>query len=145
MLRQTNEPVTILLVEDNPAEVQLASEAFLEWSTPMNLHSVSDGVEALSFLRREAPFESAPRPELMLLDVNLPKMDGKTVLSSIKGDPDLASIPVIVMTTSTDPTEIKSLYQLHANAFVPKPMDLNAFFDVIKTIETFWIHTATLP
>jgi CheY-like chemotaxis protein len=145
MPRATNDPVTILLVEDNPAEVRLASEAFLEWKTPMNLHSVSDGVEALQFLRHEAPYESAPRPDLMLLDVNLPRMDGKTVLSDIKNDPELAAIPVIVMTTSTDNAEIDDLYRLHANAFVPKPMDLNAFFDVIKNIETFWIHTAALP
>ncbi len=145
MPRATSDPVTILLVEDNPAEVRLASEAFLEWKTPMNLHSVSDGVEALQFLRHEAPYESAPRPDLILLDVNLPRMDGKTVLSDIKNDPELAAIPVIVMTTSTDNAEIDALYRLHANAFVPKPMDLNAFFDVIKNIETFWIHTAALP
>jgi len=145
MVRAPSDPITVLLVEDNPAEVRLASEALLEWSTPMNLHSVSDGVEALQFLRNEAPFETAPRPDLMLLDVNLPRMDGKTVLSDIKNDPALAAIPVIVMTTSTDPTEIENLYRLHANAFVPKPMDLNTFFDVIKNIETFWIHTAVLP
>jgi CheY-like chemotaxis protein len=145
MVKAPNEVICVLLVEDNPAEVRLASEAFLEWDTPMNLHSVSDGVEALDYLRRRGPFETAPRPDLILLDVNLPRMDGKKVLSDIKSDPDLAVIPVIVMTTSTDASEIDALYRLHANAFVPKPMDLDAFFQVIKNIETFWIHTAVLP
>ena len=145
MLQATRDPITVLLVEDNPAEVELASEAFLEWRTPMNLHTVSDGVEALQFVRQEASFETAPRPDLIILDVNLPRMDGKSVLTEIKADSNLAAIPVIMMTTSTDTVEIESLYRLHANAFVPKPMDLNAFFDVIKNIETFWVYTAALP
>ncbi len=138
-------PVDILLVEDSPTDVILAQEA-LEHAKVLNkLHVVSDGVEALDFLRRAAPFEDAIRPDLILLDLNLPRKDGREVLSEIKEDEDLKRIPVVVLTTSKAEEDILRAYGLHANCYVSKPVDFEQFAHVVRAIETFWFSIVLLP
>jgi chemotaxis family two-component system response regulator Rcp1 len=138
-------PVEILLVEDNPGDVRLAQEALRDAKMANNLNVVTDGVEALAFLRREGKHAGARRPDLMLLDLNLPKKDGREVLQEVKEDPDLRTIPVVVLTTSDADTDVIRSYELHANAYVRKPVDFDAFIEVVRTIEDFWFTVVKLP
>ncbi len=138
-------PVEILLVEDNPGDVRLTREAFKEAKIVNNLHTVADGVEALAFLRREGRYASSPRPDLMLLDLNLPRKDGREVLAEVKTDPDLRRIPIVILTTSKAEEDILKTYDLHANCYIVKPVDFERFIDVVKMIEGFWLSVVMLP
>ncbi len=138
-------PIQILLVEDNPGDARLASEALKDGKVSNNLYHVTDGVEAMAFMRREGEYASAPRPDLILLDLNLPRKDGREVLSEIKEDPELRLVPVVVMTTSAAERDLIKSYDLHANAYVVKPMDLDQFIEVVQAIENFWFTVVKLP
>lgn len=138
-------PVNILLVEDNPADVDLTREAFEQSEFRSNLYVAMDGIEALRFLRKEEPFHGVPRPDLILLDLNLPKMDGREVLSVIKQDSDLRTIPVVVLTSSGASDDVLRCYQLHANSYVQKPANFSRFMEVVKAIEIFWFTVVKLP
>ncbi len=138
-------PVNILLVEDNPGDVRLTQEAFKMGELSPELHVAADGEAALAFLRGHAPHEDAPRPNLILLDLNLPKRDGREVLEEIKDDPELRTIPVVVLTTSQAEQDILNMYRLQANCYITKPVDLDDFLAVISAIETFWLTTVELP
>jgi two-component system, chemotaxis family, response regulator Rcp1 len=138
-------PVDILLVEDSPTDVLLAQEALEHAKVLNNLHVVSDGVEAMAFLRREGQFADATRPDLILLDLNLPRKDGREVLEEIKNDVNLKSIPVVVLTTSKAEEDILRAYGLHANCYVSKPVDFEQFTRVVKAIENFWFTVVSLP
>ena len=140
-----NRPVEILLVEDNPGDERLTREALKEGKVYSNLHWVKDGVEAMEFLRREGKHKSAPRPDIILLDLNLPKKDGREVLHDIKNDDDLKRIPVVVLTTSKAEEDVLRTYNLHANCYVTKPVDLEKFIVVVKSIDVFWLTVVTLP
>jgi len=135
----------ILLVEDSPADVRLFREAFKLHSAQATLDVATDGEEALRRLRREPPFTSTRRPDLVILDLNLPKMDGRDVLATIKGDPELRHIPVVVMTTSDAPSDVNRAYDLHANCYIRKPTDINEFMNAIARCETFWLTVVRLP
>ena len=137
--------IEILLVEDNPADVRLTQEALRESKVANNLHTVSDGVQALQFLRREGEHAEAPRPDLILLDLNLPRLSGREVLEQVKEDPDLRRIPVVVLTTSEAEQDIVRSYELHANAYVRKPVDFEQFTEVVRLIEDFWFTVVKLP
>lgn len=137
--------VEILLVEDNPGDVRLTQEALKEGEIPNNLSVVGDGEEAIAFLRKEPPYEDAPRPEIILLDLNLPRKDGREVLSEIKADEDLRSIPVVILTTSEAEQDIRRTYDLHANCYITKPVDLTEFIEVVQYIESFWLNIVRLP
>jgi chemotaxis family two-component system response regulator Rcp1 len=137
--------VEILLVEDNPADARLTREVFEGGRLTTHLNVVADGEEALAFLRREGPFADSPRPKLVLLDLNLPRKDGREVLHEMKADPALSRIPVIVLTTSAAEADILHSYDLQANCFITKPLDLDEFFEVVRAIEDFWLTTARLP
>ncbi len=139
------EPIEILLVEDNPGDARLAAEALKENKVSNNLHQVRDGVEAMRFLRREAPYAGVPVPDLILLDLNLPRKDGREVLEEIKGDPELRLVPVVVLTTSAAERDLIKSYNLHANAYVIKPIDLDRFIEVVRAIENFWFTIVKLP
>jgi CheY-like chemotaxis protein len=139
------EPIEILLVEDNPGDARLTREALKDSKIHNNLYIVEDGVEALEFLRRQGPFANAPRPDIILLDLNLPRMDGREVLRAIKDDEMLRRIPVVVVTTSDDDRDILMTYDLHANCYITKPVDLNRFITIVKTIENFWFSIVKLP
>jgi CheY-like chemotaxis protein len=138
-------PVEILLVEDNPGDVRLTKEALKEGKVYSNLHWAKDGVEALEFLRRQGKFADAPRPDIILLDLNLPKKDGREVLSEIKNDENLKRIPVVILTTSKAEEDVLRSYQLHANCYVTKPVDLEKFIGVVESIDKFWLTVVTLP
>jgi len=138
-------PIEILLVEDNLADVRLTREALKEEKLHNNLSVVNDGVEALTFLRREGKYANAVRPDLILLDLNLPRKDGREVLKEIKDDPDLKSIPVVVLTISEAEKDIMISYNLHANCYITKPLDLNQFSIVVKSIQDFWLTIVRLP
>jgi two-component system, chemotaxis family, response regulator Rcp1 len=138
-------PVEILLVEDNPGDVRLTIEALRESKVRNNLHQARDGVEAMAFLQREGAFEAAVRPDLILLDLNLPRKDGREVLGEIKADPELKSIPVVVLTTSTAEQDVLQSYKLQANCYISKPVDLEQFITVVRSIEDFWLTIVTLP
>jgi two-component system, chemotaxis family, response regulator Rcp1 len=138
-------PVKILLVEDNPGDARLATEALKEGKVHNKLYHVADGVEAVAFLRREGEYASAPRPDLILLDLNLPRKDGREVLAEIKEDAGLRVIPVVVMTTSAAERDLIKSYDLHANAYVVKPIDLDQFTQVVQAIENFWFTIVKLP
>ena len=138
-------PVEILLVEDNPGDVRLTEEAFKEGKLSNNLSVAGDGVEALAFLRQEGEYASSPRPDLILLDLNLPLKSGHEVLREIKSDPAIRRIPVIILTTSSAEQDILSTYDLHANCHITKPVDLNQFIKIIQSIESFWLSTVELP
>ena len=138
-------PIDILLVEDSPADVRLTREALAEGKVRNRLSVVADGMEAMSFLRRRSRFADAPRPDLILLDLNLPRKDGREVLEEVKADPDLRRIPVVVLTTSGAEEDILRSYNLHANCYITKPMDLDKFFAVIKAIDDFWLTVVRLP
>jgi CheY-like chemotaxis protein len=137
--------IEILLVEDNPGDVRLTLEALKEGKVRNNLSVVADGVEALAFLRRQGKYTEAPRPDLILLDLNLPKKDGREVLGEIKLDEVLKRIPVVVLTTSRAEEDILKSYDLHANCYITKPVDLERFFTVVKSIEDFWLTVVKLP
>jgi chemotaxis family two-component system response regulator Rcp1 len=138
-------PVEILLVEDNPGDVRLTKEALKEGKVYNNLHWARDGVEALEFLKREGKHAKAPRPDIILLDLNLPKKDGREVLAVIKGEPELKHIPVVVLTTSKAEEDVLRSYELHANCYVTKPVDLEKFIQVVQSIDRFWLTVVTLP
>jgi two-component system, chemotaxis family, response regulator Rcp1 len=138
-------PIEILLVEDNPGDVRLTMEALRDGKVRHNLRVVSDGVEALAFLRHEGAHGDAPRPDLILLDLNLPRKDGREVLADVKGDPALRAIPVVVLTTSRAEQDVLQAYALQANGYVTKPVELDRFLEVVKAIEDFWLTVATLP
>ena len=135
----------ILLVEDNPGDVRLLVEALKEARVPSRLHLAEDGVQAMAFLRRRAPFGAAPRPDLILLDLNLPRKNGREVLAEIKDDPGLKSIPIVVLTTSQAEQDVLRSYQLHANCYISKPVGLENFIEVVRSIEAFWLNTVRLP
>jgi chemotaxis family two-component system response regulator Rcp1 len=141
----TAPPVEILLVEDNPGDVRLTKEALREGKVYNNLHWAKDGVEALEFLRRQGKHEKAPRPDIILLDLNLPKKDGREELEVIKKDDQLKQIPVVVLTTSKAEEDVLRSYSLHANCYVTKPVDLDKFIIVVKSIDRFWLTIVTLP
>jgi len=144
-MNPTGEVVDILLVEDNPGDVRLTREAMKEAKIHNQLHVVSDGVEALAFLRRQGAFANAVRPHLILLDLNLPRKDGREVLAEVKEDPDLRRIPVVILTTSEAETDILKAYDLHANCYIAKPVDIEQFLRVVKSIEDFWVTIVKLP
>ncbi|HXD24233.1 MAG TPA: response regulator [Gemmatimonadaceae bacterium] len=137
-------PIEILLVEDNLPDVRLTLEAFKDARVRNNLHVAHDGVQAMAYLRNEGEFTAATRPDLILLDLNLPRMDGREVLSEIKNDPALEHIPVVILTTSQAEQDILRSYHLRANAFITKPVDLTDFLRVIRTIEEFWLEIVRL-
>jgi len=138
-------PIEILLIEDNAADVRLTKEALREGKVRNRLHVASDGVEALAFLRRSDRFAAAPRPDMILLDLNLPRKDGREVLAEIKADPDLRRIPIVVLTTSQAERDILQSYDLHANCYITKPVDVDAFFAVVRSIDSFWLAIVRLP
>ena len=142
---ERNGPIEILLVEDNPGDVRLTKEALREGKVYSNLHTVKDGVEAMEFLRRQGKFKGVPRPDIILLDLNLPKKDGREVLEEIKTDEELKRIPVVVLTTSKAEEDVLRTYNLHANCYVTKPVDLEKFMVVVKSIDIFWLTVVTLP
>jgi chemotaxis family two-component system response regulator Rcp1 len=142
---QTLEPIEILLVEDNPGDVQLTREALEEGNLFVNLSVVNDGVEAMAFLRRRGEHADAPTPDLILLDLNLPKKDGREVLQEIKADAHLKRIPVVVLTTSEAEADIVSTYGLHANCYITKPVDMDQFIKIVQLLEQFWFTIVKLP
>ena len=137
--------VEILLVEDNPGDARLAEEALKEGKVFNNLHIVDDGVKAMEFLRKQGEYSNVRRPDLVLLDLNLPRKDGREVLEEIKQDPNLRRIPVVVLTTSQADQDVLRAYDLHANCYINKPVDLDKFMDVVKYIENFWLTIVKLP
>lgn len=143
MVKKT-QPVNVLLIEDNPGDVRLTKEAFKEGNMSVNLSVVMDGVEATKYLMKVEKYVDAITPDLILLDLNLPKKDGREVLQEIKTTPDLLRIPVVILTTSNAEQDILHSYNLHANCYINKPVDFDKFFDVIKKIEEFWLSTAIL-
>jgi CheY-like chemotaxis protein len=144
--RDTSTPIEVLLVEDDPGDVQLTKEAFEEHKVRNRLTVVSDGEDALAYLRRDPTvYPDAVRPDLILLDLNLPRVDGREVLSEIKGDPELRSIPVVVLTTSQADEDIVRSYSLHANAYVTKPVDFDQFITVVRQIDEFFVSVVKLP
>jgi two-component system, chemotaxis family, response regulator Rcp1 len=138
-------PVQILLVEDNPGDVGLTLEALKEATLPNKLTIVRNGIDALSLLRRQGQHAGAARPDLILLDLNLPKKDGRKVLAEIKADDNLKRIPVVILTTSEDDKDVLESYNLHANCYIVKPLDLDRFITVVKSIEDFWLRIVVLP
>jgi len=138
-------PIEILMVEDSPSDALLAREALTQAKVWNRLHVVEDGVEALAFLRREGLYAHAPRPHLILLDINLPRKDGREVLAEIKADVDLRAIPVVVLTTSKAEKDILEAYGLHANCYIVKPVDFQQFIEVVQSIEHFWFTVVMLP
>ena len=139
------DPVKILLVEDNPGDVLLTKEALLEGKVYNELYVANDGLEALAFLRREDEHQDAPRPDVILLDLNMPRMDGRELLAEIKEDPSLKRIPVVILTTSTADEDILKTYELHANCYITKPVDLSQFIKVVQSVEDFWFSIVKLP
>jgi CheY-like chemotaxis protein len=135
----------ILLVEDNPGDVRLTQEALRDGDRPVRLQVVVDGEAALSYLRREDGYQDAPRPDLILLDLNLPKRDGRQVLEDVKSDPNLRQIPVVILTTSRAEQDIVAAYNLYANCYIQKPVDLNQFLNIVRAIEDFWLTIVALP
>ena len=138
-------PMDVLLVEDSPGDVRLTQEAFREANGSVRLHVASDGVEAMAFLRHEGDYIDAPRPDFILLDLNLPRMDGREVLAHIKADIGLRTIPTVILTTSDAEADVLKSYELNANAYLRKPVTLEAFETLVKSINDFWLTTAKLP
>ena len=137
--------IEVLLVEDDQGDVLMTKEAFQDYKLQNTLHVVNDGAEAMDFLRRQGEHTQAPRPDLVLLDLNLPRMDGREVLQAIKSDPELASIPVVVLTTSEAEEDVLRSYSLHANAYVTKPVDFERFIQVVRQIDDFFVTVVRLP
>jgi len=144
-IKPPGRPVEILLIEDNPGDVRLTEEAFKEGKVLNRLSVVGDGVEALEFLRRKNKYAHAPRPDIIMLDLNLPKKDGREVLAVIKGDEKLRRIPVIVLTTSQAEQDILKVYDLNANCYISKPVGFDSFINVVRSIENFWLTIVMLP
>ena len=144
-MEKMGRPVQMLLVEDNPGDIRLTKETLRDAKVMVNLHVVGDGVEAMAFLRKEGKHANAPRPDLVLLDLNLPKKDGREVLAEMKQDPDLKRIPVVILTISNGQEDILKSYNLHANAYVTKPLNLEQFAKIVKAIEDFWLTVVKLP
>ena len=146
-MNHTNEGrrVEVLLVEDNPGDIRLTQEAFKEGRVLVNITVATDGVQAIDILNQRGPYTGTPRPDLILLDLNLPKKSGREVLGEIKADNDLKRIPVIVMTTSKAAPDIHSVYELNANCYITKPVELDDFLKVVRSIEDFWLTIVTLP
>jgi two-component system, chemotaxis family, response regulator Rcp1 len=138
-------PLQILLVEDSPGDVRLTKEAFKDAKVHITLHVALDGAEAMAFLAREGKHVDAPRPDLILLDLNLPKKDGRSVLAEIKGNPHLKTIPVVILTTSSAEEDILKSYRLHANCYITKPVNLEGFLKVVRSIDNFWLSVVKLP
>jgi len=145
MAENIGRPIEILMVEDNPGDVRLTKEALNDAKVINNLHVADDGIEALNFLKRQGKYKDAIRPDLILLDLNLPKKDGREVLGEIKADPGLRQIPVVILTTSKAEEDILKTYDLHANCYITKPVDLEKFIEVISAIEDFWLSIVKLP
>jgi two-component system, chemotaxis family, response regulator Rcp1 len=138
-------PIEILLVEDSPSDAKLTMEALEAGKVANQLNHVEDGVEAMEYLRQKGKYAKAARPDLIMLDLNLPRKDGREVLAEIKNDPDLKLIPIIVLTTSRSDKDILESYKLNANCYITKPVDFSHFIDVVKSIEQFWLSVVTLP
>jgi chemotaxis family two-component system response regulator Rcp1 len=138
-------PIQILLVEDQPADVRLTKEVLADGKVANDVHVANDGEQAMAFLRRQGEFANSPRPDLVLLDLNLPRMDGREVLAAIKSDPDLMAMPVIVLTTSSAERDVLDAYEHRANAYVTKPIDLDEFVAAVASIEQFWLTFVHLP
>lgn len=138
-------PIDILLIEDNPGDARLTQEALREGRVANRLSHVQDGVEAMTFLRQEGPYADAPRPDLILLDLNLPRKDGREVLAELKADPRLRLIPVVVLTTSEAEEDILRTYELHGNCYITKPVDLEKFLHIVGMVENFWLAVVQLP
>jgi chemotaxis family two-component system response regulator Rcp1 len=138
-------PIEILLIEDSAGDVRLTREAFKDAKVHVNMHVASDGAEAMAFLRQEGKFATVPRPDLILLDLNLPKKDGREVLGEIKDHPSLKIIPVVILTTSASEEDILRSYHAHANCYITKPVDLDGFVKVVKSIDNFWLAVVKLP
>ena len=138
-------PIEVLLVEDSPGDVRLTREAFKDAKVHINLHVASDGAEAMAFLGRDGKHANVPRPDLILLDLNLPKKDGREVLEEIKEHPSLKTIPVVILTTSASEEDILRSYRLHANCYITKPVNLDGFLKVVKSIDNFWLSVVRLP
>jgi two-component system, chemotaxis family, response regulator Rcp1 len=145
MSARPGQPIEVLLVEDSPGDVELTVEALKEAKVRNHLNVVTNGEAALAFLRRAGEYRDQPRPDLVLLDLNLPRKDGREVLAEMKADPALAPIPVVVLTTSADEADILRAYQLHANCYITKPVRLQEFLDVVKAIDAFWLEIVKLP
>lgn len=145
MFRQAGRPIEILLIEDSPGDVRLTQEVFRDGKVHNHLSVVEDGAAALAFLRKQAPYTQAPCPDLILLDLNLPRKDGRAVLEDIKADEKLRRIPVVILTTSSAEEDIAKAYDLHANCYITKPIDLEQFIEVVKSIEQFWLTIVKLP
>jgi two-component system, chemotaxis family, response regulator Rcp1 len=137
--------IEVLLVEDSPGDVRLTREAFKDAKVHINLHVAMDGAQAMTFLERTGEYADAPRPDLILLDLNLPKKDGREVLAEIKESPALMSIPVVILTTSASEADILRSYRLHANCYITKPVGLGGFLEVVNSIDNFWLSVVTLP
>jgi CheY-like chemotaxis protein len=145
MLAEATRPIEVLLVEDDEGDVLMTREALDEGKVMNRLSVVGDGVEAIAYLRREKPYLHVSRPDLVLLDLNLPKRDGRQVLAEVKGDPDLRRIPIVVLTTSEAEEDVVHSYDLHANAYVTKPVDFDRFIDVVRQIDDFFVTVVKLP
>src|ERR1022692_1264876 len=145
MNKSEGRPIEILLVEDSPSDTELTLEALRDFKVRNHVSVVEDGVLALQFLRREGPYSEAPRPDMIMLDLNLPRKDGREVLAEIKTDDNLKAIPVVVLTTSRADQDILRAYQLNANCCINKPVDFNQFLEVVRCIESFWLYVVTLP
>jgi len=138
-------PIRILIVEDSPSDAFIVNEALEQGQVPTELFAVHDGVEAMEFLRHQGKYADAPRPDIILLDLNMPRKDGREVLAEIKTDEKLKDIPVIVLTSSAADQDVLTAYRLHANCYLAKPVDFSKFKDLVRTIETFWFKNVTLP
>jgi two-component system, chemotaxis family, response regulator Rcp1 len=145
MIGEQGNPIEVLLIEDSPGDVRLTKEAFRTANPRIHLHVASDGVEAMAFLKREGPHSEAPRPDLILLDLNLPRMDGREVLAQIKQHEALRTIPTVILTTSDAEVDIAKSYQLQANCYLNKPVQLEAFETLVKSINDFWLTEVKLP
>jgi len=144
-IKEHARPIDILLIEDNPGDTRLTEEAFKNANVHNTLHVTQDGVEAMTFLRREGKYSNAPRPDLILLDLNLPRKDGFEVLEEIKADESLRRIPTVILTTSSAEEDIIKTYKLHANCYITKPVELDQFINVTKSLEKFWLAVVELP
>jgi len=145
LIRKMGKVAEILLVEDNPGDARLTVEAFADGRVKNNLNVVSDGVEAMRYLRNEGEFAGKPKPDIILLDLNLPRKDGREVLAEVKADKDLRKIPIVILTTSRAEEDILRTYDLHANCYITKPVELDSFINVVRTIEDFWLTLVRLP
>jgi chemotaxis family two-component system response regulator Rcp1 len=141
----SGQPLEVLLVEDSPGDVRLTQEALKDAKVHINLRVVRDGIDAMAFLMREGEYATVPRPDLILLDLNLPRKDGREVLKEIKENPELKSIPVVVLTTSASEADVLRSYLLHANCYITKPVNLDGFLTVVKSIDSFWLSIVKLP